>query len=165
MCVNRASYAEQGQGGQPFALWPEPVGGYRLHVYEWDRVPRSEFIHSRNIAVQWNPYRDAQRGEIGTPHYHDDFEHTLFCVSGEYVYHMRYPWGTDPSAWRADEHVPVKTPALAVVPPLVTHVAEAVGTRNSMIDISAPPRPDLLLRLASYAENAAEYPLPRPGPS
>jgi hypothetical protein len=163
-CVNQAYYAEANTDVAPFSLWPEPVDGYKLRVYDFDNVPGADFIRSRNIAVQWAPYREAQNGVFGgMPHSHETFEHTLLCMSGGYILHMRYPWGKERADWREDEHVPIGTPSLVVVPPRVTHLPEAAGARNSMLDISAPPRADLMTGLPNFAESVRLYPFPASG--
>jgi hypothetical protein len=133
--------------------------GYRLRVYEYDDFQHeADFLRSRNIAVQWSEVRGPQGSEPVTPRAHADFEHTFLCTRGEYVHHMQYPWSTNLEEWRPEEHVRIETPSFTIVPAQVVHVPERAGVANEMIDISAPPRPDLPIVGRPHRGNADEYP-------
>ncbi len=159
-CLNNATYDEPRHNLGPFALWPEPVNGYHLRVYEYeDFQHEADFLRSRNIAVQWSEVRGPQGDEPVTPRAHADFEHTFLCTRGEYVHHMQYPWSRHLDEWRPEEHVRIGTPSFTIVPAQVVHVPERAGASNEMIDISAPPRPDLPVVGRPHQGNAEEYPL------
>lgn len=159
-CINNATYDEPHHNLAPFAVWPEPVGGYRLRVYEYeDFQDEADFLRSRNIAVQWSPPRGPQGTDQVLPLVHQDFEHTFLCTRGDYVHHMQYPWGRSLADWRPEEHVPIGTPSFTIIPAQVVHVPERAGALNEMIDISAPPRPDLPISGRVHRGNAKEYPL------
>ncbi len=161
--LNARSYDEPHHNVAPLVLWPEPVGGYRLRVYEYARMPEGKRnIRSRNIHAAWSGVFSGPQDPTGLyqPHYHEDFEHTFMCLGGHYRLHFRYRWEPDYTRWREDEHYEIGTPSLSIAPPPAIHSAHAIGDGNSMMDIAAPPRADLSLWGRVFEENAREYPLP-----
>lgn len=110
-----------------------------------------------NWGGRFAPPRDLTKL---TPHSHDDFEQVSMCISGEYIHHLRYPWGADGTAWLEDEHRRIGTPSVTLIPPPSIHTSQGVGDGNSLIDIFAPPRVDFSVQGRVYEENAKAYPLP-----
>ncbi len=164
--VNNASYDEPHPNVGPLELWPMPIGGYKLRIYQFDEIPADsrKVFRSRNIMINWAANyvgpRDVTRL---SPHKHDDFEQVSLCIEGKYIHHVRYPWESDSTAWMEDDHIEIDTPSITIMPPPALHTSVAMGERNSLVDIFGPPRMDFSLGGMVYAENAAEYPMPAGG--
>jgi hypothetical protein len=161
-CANRDSYLTPRDNVAAFQLWPMPVDGYKLRIYEYASIPQDarKIFRSRNIMLNWaghpgGPKRDLKRF---TPHSHEDFEQGSLELWGEYVHHLRYPWEADYTAWRADQRIEVTPPGLTIMPVRVIHTSQGMAEFNCLADIFAPPRLDF--SLAGYVYNADEYPMP-----
>jgi hypothetical protein len=96
-----------------------------------------------------------------SPHAHADFEQGSLAVKGEWMHHVRYPWGPDMATWRDDEHLQAGSPSLAVIPPKAVHTSHNINEGGSwLFDIFAPPRMDFSLKPGMVA-NADDYPMPQ----
>jgi mannose-6-phosphate isomerase-like protein (cupin superfamily) len=144
--------------------WPDPAGGFRLRHY-----PLTDFEHlegkqrifrTTNLMIKLAPAKDSRRSphEL-SPHSHADFEQASLVVHGEWIHHMRLPWGSDSAQWLDDEHHRIGAPSVTVIPPTVIHTSQSVGQHlNQLIDIFSPPRLDF--SLAGRVTNERDYPLP-----
>ncbi len=164
---NASSYARTSDAVAPLVPWPDPVGGYRLRCYRLDEFREEPGIVGRifrctnlmvNVFAPWTAPRDPKKM---TPHSHADFEQCSLTLAGDFVHHLRYPWGADLTDWREDEHLRVESPAAVVFPPTVIHTSQSVGEAVDwrIIDIFAPPRADFSLE-PGFVRNADEYPMP-----
>ena len=93
-----------------------------------------------------------------SPHAHGDFEQGSLALAGNYVHHLRYPWGTDMTLWQEDQAVQMGSPSLLVVPPKVIHPSRNIDAPGVLLDIFAPPRWDFSRK--GQVCNAADYPMP-----
>jgi hypothetical protein len=164
--LNNASYDLPHPNVGPLDLWPMPAGGYKLHVYQFDKMPPDsrKIFRSRNIMINWGGNYAGPRDVTRlSPHKHDDFEQVSLCIEGQYVHHVRYPWESDSTSWMEDDHIEIDTPSITIMPPPALHTSVAMGPKNALIDIFAPPRMDFSLGGMVYAGNAADYPMPEGG--
>lgn len=160
--TNAAAYTESDPRVAPWHPWPEPADGYRLRVYPLAQTPIAEgrfgrIFRTTNIMVNFLAEGSAPRPPSKlSPHHHDDFEQMSLAVEGDYVHHIRYPWGPDSTQWKTDEHTPVGSPSIAVIPPSTVHTSQGMGPSHQLIDIFSPPRRDF--SDAGWVLNAEDYP-------
>lgn len=132
----------------PWAPWPLPRRGSRLSAFRLDDWPVEEgrfgrIFRNSTTMVNFLPDEDAPRDpQKLSPHHHDDFEQLSICTRGRYRHHLRYPWGPDGTSWRADEHVEIGSPSVAIIPPPVIHTSEGLGHDQRLVDVFGPPRRD-----------------------
>jgi hypothetical protein len=164
-CPNNGDYEQVDPNVAPFEAWPEPVGGYRIRAYPGD-VPGQKGRFGRlyrgsTIMVNFGDGRTGKRDPRDvSPHHHDDFEQYSIALAGEFVHHIRWPWTSDSTAWREDEHEVCAAPSVAVIPPPATHTSVGVTDGlNRLCDAFCPPRYDFSRR-EGWVLNAADYPMP-----
>ena len=162
---NAAAYADGAAEVAPLTPWPDPAGGFALRNYKplaFDRPDTNmRIFRSTNLMINVMTRRAAPRDTAKlSPHSHDDFEQASLLLEGDYIHHLRYPWGPDMSQWRPDAHLEIGSPSVTVIPAKVVHTSRNVGeARSWLIDIFAPPRLDFS-RKPGMVLNAGDYPMP-----
>lgn len=164
--VNAADYVEPHPHVAPLEPWPAPVGGDRLRLYPCGDIPKVDgrfgrLFRSRAFMVNvFYPSEGPRATDRLSPHHHDDFEQVGIVVEGECTHHIRTPWGRDLAHWRPDEHRPVGSPSMVIIPPPTVHTTQSTGAgRYVHLDLFSPPRVDFSSR-EGWVLNADEYPAP-----
>lgn len=129
-----------------------PISAYPLSAERFGRIFRTANIMVNFLAEQDGPRPPTKL----SPHHHNDFEQLSLSVAGAWIHHIRYPWGPDATAWREDEHRPIGSPSVAIIPPPTIHTSQGVGHYQQLIDIFAPPRHDFAD--AGWVLNSDDYP-------
>jgi hypothetical protein len=160
--LNADAYAEPDQRAADLVPWPDPVGGFRLRVYKLADTPIvpgrfGRIFRTTNLMVNFLAEEPGPRDKYKlSPHFHDDFEQVSLAVKGDFVHHIRYPWGPGSTQWRPDESRQIATPSICVIPPPTVHTTQGVGSHQQLIDIFSPPREDF--SASGWVLNAEDYP-------
>jgi hypothetical protein len=135
-------------------------GEVRIHPVGDIAIPpdngRLRFLQSQTMSINWVEY-DGVRDRSGlSPHAHVDFEQASLAIAGEFVHHLRTPWGRNADLWHDDAHLSVGPASVVVIPPEIIHTTEGVGEgHHVLVDVFAPPREDFIAR--NWVFNANEY--------
>ena len=164
LAANASSYEQRHPNVAPLEPWPAPPAGFRLRAYRLDvpglSNPPYRIFRCTTFMINYTDARPRRDTSKMSPHQHADFEQCSLVLHGEFVHHVRWPWGTDKSQWRADEHEYCAAPSVCVIPPPATHTSQAMRlSGNHLIDIFAPPRHDFS-SMPGWVLNAADYPGP-----
>jgi len=118
--------------------------------------PRLKFLQSATMSINLVVYDGARNRAALSPHAHADIEQGTLTIEGEFVHHLRTPWGPNADMWRDDIHEPAGPGELVLIPPELIHTTEGVnGGRHFLVDIYAPPRRDFLAK--GWVTNAGDY--------
>lgn len=138
----------------------QDAGG--ILVYALDEIkaspekPRLKMLQTDTLSVNLVEYEGPRTRSELSPHSHSSFEQGSLALAGDFVHHLRVPWGADANQWREDEHLPAGSPSLLVVPVEMIHTTEGVGPgRHFLIDVFSPPRKDFIAK--GWVFNAADY--------
>lgn len=170
LAVNAETYADGAPELAAPDLWPDPVDGFKLRHYPLAQYadPKGERIQPRvfrstnmlvNVFAHYFTRRDTS---ALSPHWHDDFEQASLTLNGTWIHHIRYNWGADLSEWQPDDHTPMQTPSVMIIPARAIHTSRDVGEdgeESSLYDIFCPPRMDFASK-PGFVINEDEYPLP-----
>lgn len=149
--INESNYIINDKNVSDFSRLQPPEDIQGIQVYSLD-IPKKEgrfgrIFRSTNFTISclypWEGPRDTK---TLSPHSHYDFEQCSIAVDGRFTHHFRYPWVSDKTKWKEDEHLDLMSPSVTFIPPGVTHTSEATGSgNNEIIDIFSPPRDDFAL--------------------
>jgi hypothetical protein len=158
---NAAAYATP----DPRVAPPGPAWTCRrqgIGIVEVDRMarapgrPRLKMLQSATLSINWVEYDGMRDRTQLSPHSHDDFEQGSLAIQGDFVHHLRLPWGPDATQWRDDLHLAAPAGSLAIVPPGLIHTSEGLGDgRHLLIDVFCPPRGDFIAK--GWVANSGDY--------
>lgn len=144
------------------AQWTRVREPGRVQVIEIDKLtapldkPRLKMLRSDFMSINWVEYSGQRDRTALSPHAHADFEQGSLAIEGEFVHHLRTPWGADANAWREDAHLPAPSPSLLTIPVQLVHTTEGTGQgRHLLIDIFSPAREDFIAK--GWVLNAGDY--------
>ncbi|HWW64905.1 MAG TPA: hypothetical protein VNZ43_09110 [Sphingomonadaceae bacterium] len=133
-----------------------------IRIYPVEQIPippdngRLRFLQSETMSLNWVEYSGTRGRDALSPHAHDDFEQASLAIEGDFVHHLRTPWGRNADLWREDEHVPAGAGSITIIPPHIIHTTEGVGDGlHILVDIFAPPRRDFIAK--NWIFNARDY--------
>jgi hypothetical protein len=136
------------------------IPGIRLHSIDALKAPadkpRLKMLRSADLSINWVEYQGLRDRRALSPHDHADFEQGSLAIAGEFLHHLRVPWGPDATLWQEDRHIEASPASLMVIPPRVIHTTEGLGeSHHVLLDIFCPPRADFLTK--GWIANAEEY--------
>ena len=136
------------------------VPGIRLHPIDSLKAPadkpRLKMLRSADLSINWVEYRGLRDRRALSPHDHADFEQGSLAIAGEFLHHLRVPWGPDATQWQEDRHIAAPPASLMVIPPRVIHTTEGLGEgEHVLLDIFCPPRADFLAK--GWIANDEDY--------
>ena len=160
--ANEAAYATLDSRIVPGDRACAALAGDTVRVLPMDEVsapadnPRLKFLQTHTLSINWVEYQGPRNRAALSPHAHSNFEQGSLALAGNFVHHLRAPWGPDANAWQDDRHEAMGSPSLLVVPVELIHTSEGVGPgHHLLIDIFCPPRADFIAK--GWMANASDY--------
>ena len=163
---NAAAYAERDARIAPVGTpWRALSGADTVRLLPIDEVqaskdkPRLKMLQTATLSINWVEYDGPRDRTALSPHAHASFEQGSLGLAGNFVHHLRVPWGEDANLWQEDRHAALGSPSLMVVPVGLTHTSEGVGPgHHLLIDIFSPPRADFIAN--GWVANSKDYAAP-----
>jgi hypothetical protein len=118
--------------------------------------PRLKMLQTETLSINIVEYEGPRNRAELSPHSHDAFEQGSLAIAGNFVHHLRAPWGADAGQWHDDEHLQAASPSLLVVPVEMIHTTEGVGPgHHFLVDVFSPPRGDFIAN--RWVANSGDY--------
>lgn len=134
----------------------------RVEVLGFDAIkaspdrPRLKMLQTETLSINLVEYSGTRDRTALSPHSHEQFEQGSLAMAGEFVHHLRVPWGRDANLWRDDEHLAARSPSLLVVPVGMVHTSEGMGSgMHLLVDVFSPPRQDFIDK--GWVFNSGDY--------
>lgn len=161
--INGADYAKSDNRVKSVVReWQRVQNPHRIHVIEVDKIaapldkPRLKMFRTDCMSINWVEYTGARDRSALSPHSHADFEQGSLAIAGDFVHHLRTPWGGDANTWREDAHLDAPSPSMFTIPVHLVHTTEGTGQgRHLLIDIFSPAREDFIAK--GWISNADDY--------
>ncbi|MGD9943381.1 MAG: hypothetical protein AB7L76_16565 [Burkholderiaceae bacterium] len=163
--INDGAYAPPDARIKPVGRPYTSLNGERVRIMAIDQIkapadnPRLKMLQTATMSINWVEYEGERDSSALSPHSHADFEQGSLALAGDFVHHLRTPWGRNAREWRDDQHPRLPSPSLMVVPVGMIHTSEGVGGgHHLLIDLFSPPRADFIAK--GWMANAADYRAP-----
>lgn len=118
--------------------------------------PRLKMLQTETLSINVVEYNGVRDRTALSPHSHASFEQGSLALAGDFMHHLRVPWGPNATLWREDEHLAAPSPSLLIVPVDMVHTTEGLGGgRHLLIDVFSPPRGDFIGN--GWVFNAKDY--------
>jgi hypothetical protein len=145
--------------GEPYRR-KEPLAGIEVMdiaaVMASKDKPRLKMLQTETMSFNIVEYAGPRNRAELSPHSHSSFEQGSLAIAGDFVHHLRAPWGSDADQWKDDEHLSAPSPSLLVVPVELIHTTEGVREgHHFLVDIFSPPREDFIGK--GWVFNAKDY--------
>lgn len=134
----------------------------RPQVLTFDQIkasaekPRLKMLQTGTMSINVVGYLGPRDRSALSPHSHAEFEQGSLALRGDFIHHLRTPWGSNADLWHDDEHLPAGSPSLVVVPEHVIHTTEGVHDgQHLLVDIFSPPRADFIA--SGWVFNSGDY--------
>ncbi len=160
--ANVASYASPDARVTPIRAYRPLAAHAGVRIYPIEEIPippdngRLRFVQSETMSINWVEYDGTRDRTSLSPHAHGDLEQASLVLAGDFVHHLRTPWGRNADHWQDDVHMPAGPNSVVVIPPEIIHTTEGVGEgRHVLVDVFAPPRADFIAK--GWIFNAGDY--------
>ena len=145
--------------GEPYKR-TRPLNGPEVRTIESIPFPegnaRLKFLQTATMSINLVIYDGPRSKTALSPHAHGDIEQGSLALEGDFVHHLRTPWGGNAALWKEDVHAKAGAGSLILIPPELVHTSEGVEAgRHFLLDIFAPPRRDFLAK--GWVVNAGDY--------
>ncbi|WP_373356243.1 hypothetical protein [Pseudoroseicyclus sp. CXY001] len=118
--------------------------------------PRLRLIQSEVMSINWTEYDGPRDRRTLSPHLHDDFGQGALALEGQFIHHLRLPWGPDATSWMPDQHIEAGPETFVEIPPGHLHTTEGIGDDHHLvIEMFSPPRADFIAK--GWVANAGDY--------
>lgn len=131
-------------------------------VYAMDTLPpppdnpRLKMLQTDKMSLNWVRYDGPRDRRRLSPHLHADFPQAGLALEGDFVHHLRTPWGPDSNMWREDVHHHAASPSLIDIPAGIEHTSEGNGGGwHLLVDLFQPPRADYIAK--GWVLNSSDY--------
>jgi hypothetical protein len=152
-CINAETYPSVDPNVAEFAPWDDVCTSLEPVTYDYGAVQSSParfgriFRTDSSMVNVFYPESGPRDPSSLSPHSHADFDQVSLQLDGDYIHHVRAPWGPDSSEWQDDVHRRCSAPAIAIFPPPLIHTSQAVEDQDhQLVDIFGPPRADFAAR-------------------
>lgn len=160
--LNDADYTDGNDGIRPVGTPYAYADRAEVQVVAIDEIvpppdkPRLKIIQSNSLSINWIEYDGPRDRTKLSPHSHDDFEQGSLAIEGNFIHHLRIPWGPDADLWRDDVHLDAPPKSLCIIPPRMIHTTEGIGLgKHILIDVFSPPREDFIVK--GWIFNSGKY--------
>ncbi|MBT3361691.1 MAG: hypothetical protein HN403_18870 [Rhodospirillales bacterium] len=113
-------------------------------------------LQSATMSINWVERHGVRDRSDLTPHDHPDFEQGSVAMLGDFIHHLRVPWGKNANLWRDDVHTRANRKSVLISSVGLVHTTEAIeNVQHVLLDVFAPARQDFIQK--GYVANSDDY--------